>query len=251
MRAVAAHRARAGIADSTERAATESDPAAFVLRELAFLQAVAAGWQAQGDQMDHRPEQRGIGILDDQRKLGSVVRDTAPAERRREIGADARAGMAQRDRAAIGKGRAGQPDIRRRLSEARIVPGEMTLACPERPEQPANGTLDSRVHRSHPNVAGETGGLGRPSPRRASCRLWRLLVRAFSSEVDTGSREENASKQRDRGLPRFGETRKGSSAASGSCGLRAGLRQARPATVPAPVRRDATRPGRSRGRARH
>jgi len=35
--------------------------------------------------------------------------------------------------------------------------------------------------------------------------------RAFSGEVDTGSREENASKQRDREFSRFGETRKYSS----------------------------------------
>ncbi|QEL23188.1 hypothetical protein FQV39_11840 [Bosea sp. F3-2] len=32
--------------------------------------------------------------------------------------------------------------------------------------------------------------------------------RAFSSEVDTGSREENAAKQRLGAFPRFGETRK-------------------------------------------
>jgi hypothetical protein len=34
------------------------------------------------------------------------------------------------------------------------------------------------------------------------------IARAFSSEVDTGSREDNAIKQRGRAFPRFGETRK-------------------------------------------
>jgi hypothetical protein len=44
--------------------------------------------------------------------------------------------------------------------------------------------------------------------RRLAAPRFRLLIRAFSSEVDTGSREENASKQKIRTVFGHGQARR-------------------------------------------
>jgi hypothetical protein len=85
MRAVAARRARTGVADSSERAASEADRLTRLRRQLAFGEPGTIRRDPSRDQMDDGPGQRRIRILHDEHEFGRPERHVRPGERRRDV----------------------------------------------------------------------------------------------------------------------------------------------------------------------